>query len=79
MKKRLIAGMIIACSGFVLTAQENTTDLRSKLMLGLKGGINYSNVYDSQGAQFDANPKLGLAGGAFWQYRLVVLLAFNRR
>jgi hypothetical protein len=65
MKKILIAGMIIACSGFVLTAQENTTDLRSKLMLGLKGGINYSNVYDSQGAQFDANPKLGLAGGAF--------------
>ena len=65
MKKLIITSMMLACSGFVLNAQENTTDLRAKLMLGLKGGINYSNVYDSQGAQFDANPKLGLAGGAF--------------
>ena len=65
MKKLIITSIMIACSGFILTAQDNTTDLRAKLMVGLKGGINYSNVYDSQGAQFDANPKLGLAGGAF--------------
>lgn len=46
-------------------AQSTATDLRTKFMFGLKAGLNYSNVYDSKGAQFDANPKLGFAGGAF--------------
>lgn len=46
-------------------AQENTTDFRDKLSFGLKAGINYSNVYDSKGEEFKANPKIGLAAGMF--------------
>lgn len=48
-----------------VSAQENITDVRAKLMFGLKAGVNYSNVYDTQGEAFRANPKLGFAGGAF--------------
>jgi len=44
---------------------KNTNDLRRQLMFGLKAGANYSNVYDTKGEQFNADPKLGFAGGAF--------------
>jgi hypothetical protein len=43
----------------------STTDNREKLFFGLKVGTNYSNVYDSQGEDFVADAKFGLAGGAF--------------
>ena len=46
-------------------AQENTIDVRDKLMIGLKAGFNLSNVYDAQGEQFNADAKFGLAAGAF--------------
>lgn len=47
------------------SAQDNQTDLRSKVLFGLKVGTNFSNVYDSYGEDFDANPKFGLATGMF--------------
>ena len=40
-------------------------DDREKIHIGAKIGMNYANVYDSQGEEFDADPKLGLAAGAF--------------
>ena len=46
-------------------AQDNETDFREKFTFGLKAGINYSNVYDSQGEEFRADPKFGLAAGIF--------------
>ena len=42
-----------------------STDNREKLFFGLKVGANYSNVYDSQGENFVADAKFGLAGGGF--------------
>jgi hypothetical protein len=50
-----------------INAQEsmNRTDFRDRILFGLKLGINYSNVYDAEGAAFTANPKLGMAGGIF--------------
>ena len=36
-----------------------------KLRLGIRAGINYSNVWDEQGEDFVADPKVGFAGGAF--------------
>jgi len=36
-----------------------------KYTFGVKAGLNLSNVYDSQGEQFNADPKLGLAAGIF--------------
>ena len=40
-------------------------DDREKIHIGAKIGMNYANVYDSQGEEFDADPKFGLAAGAF--------------
>ncbi|HWZ23291.1 MAG TPA: porin family protein [Cytophagaceae bacterium] len=46
-------------------AQNGRTDLRSKLMFGVKAGLNYSNVYDSEGENFNSNPRVGFVTGAF--------------
>jgi len=37
----------------------------SQIQLGVKVGANYSNVYDSQGQEYKADGKIGLAAGAF--------------
>ncbi|MES2141006.1 MAG: porin family protein [Bacteroidota bacterium] len=58
----LIIGAVTTMANFS-SAQE--TDLREELIFGLKAGANYSNVYDTQGEEFQADPKLGLAAGAF--------------
>ena len=62
--------IIIALSMFftllnTANAQDNETDFRDKLTFGLKAGLNFSNVYDSQGEAFKTDPKFGLAAGAF--------------
>ena len=38
---------------------------RDNPYFGLKAGLNYANVYDEKGGDFEADPKLGFAGGAF--------------
>lgn len=48
-----------------LYAQEIASDTRENLIFGPKIGANYSNVYDSGDAEFNADGKLGFAGGAF--------------
>jgi hypothetical protein len=42
-------------------------DTRSKIHLGIKIGLNHSDVYDSKGEDFAASPKFGFAAGAFLQ------------
>jgi len=37
----------------------------NRIQIGAKAGLNYSNVYDSQGEAYTADGKIGLAGGAF--------------
>src|SRR4051812_41995660 len=59
---------MIAAVAFAITgsnAQESKRDYREKLLFGVKAGVNLSNVYDAQGEEFQADPKLGLAAGAF--------------
>jgi hypothetical protein len=46
-------------------AQRHGSDFSNELQFGLKIGVNYSNVYDTQGEQFNADPKFGIATGAF--------------
>lgn len=62
MKKIVI--MVLAFTSLNITAfgQE---DSRENLRLGAKVGINRANIYDSQGENFSADPKNGLAFGAF--------------
>ncbi len=65
MKKITLTAIALASLINTCYAQKDKLDVRDKLMLGVKLGANYSNVYDAQGEAFVADPKIGLAGGAF--------------
>ena len=58
----MIITALIAGLGSV-SAQDSETDNREKVQFGLKGGLNYSNVYDSKGEEFKADSKFGIAAG----------------
>ncbi len=64
--KKIILTLAIAL-GITITsyAQDNEIDFREKFMFGLKAGTNYSNVYDSEGEDFEAEGKFGVAAGGF--------------
>lgn len=61
----------------VSIAQENETDFREKLQVGLKIGANYSNVYDTEGEAFNADAKFGLAMGGFLSIPIGKYLGFQ--
>lgn len=65
MKKIALILVIIAFMAYNSSAQENGTDSRNKLQFGLKAGANLSNVYDTKGEEFNADPKIGFVTGAF--------------
>ena len=71
MKKAIILIAMVTLSVTSSYAQSETTTTtttsnnREKLFFGLKIGTNYSNVYDTQGQDFVADSKFGLAGGGF--------------
>lgn len=66
----IMLAAIMSLAGYA-NAQESSVsagdgaDLRENLRLGLKGGLNLSNVYDSKGEDFQADAKFGFTGGAF--------------
>jgi len=70
MLKKLIIGTAL-CFGLVFVAQiqssakEDVLNSTSMPQIGLKIGGNYSNVWDAQGEEFNADPKLGLALGGW--------------
>ena len=55
--------MSVFTIAFSISAQDNSA--QEQLAFGVKVGTNYSNVYDSEGEEFDANGKFGFAAGAF--------------
>jgi hypothetical protein len=63
MKKFLLI-ITVALMAISVKAQERT-DVRDKLLFGLKLGVNTSNIYDSQGQSLKTDAKLGFAAGAF--------------
>lgn len=67
MKNLIVFLFSMSFLGTVVFAQDNDnkTDYRDKLMIGFKGGANYSNVYDTKGDVFVADPKLGVVIGVF--------------
>lgn len=65
---------IVTCIGTAGSAQNATNDVkpereamdsRGRFQFGLKAGINHSNVYSTKGEEFEADPKFGIALGAF--------------
>ncbi len=64
MKKTfIIIGLGFATFGTTINAQID--DSRDVFGLGLKAGMNYSNVWDEQGQDFRADGKPGFVGGIF--------------
>ncbi len=60
---------ILTTNGKAQTAP--LADNREAMSFGLKAGVNYSNVYDSESQNFVADSKFGFAGGfcshSFWE------------
>lgn len=47
----------------IVMAQDGKIDTRGNFQFGLKAGLNYSNVYNSDTEEFSADAKFGFAGG----------------
>jgi hypothetical protein len=63
-----------------LSAQNDDDDNdnpREDVTFGLKAGINYANVWDEQGQDFRADPKVGFAGGIFFGIPIGKFLGFQ--
>ncbi|HXC06624.1 MAG TPA: porin family protein [Bacteroidia bacterium] len=64
MKKILFTAITITLVSMHVKAQE-VVDMSNRVTIGAKVGMNYSNVYDTKGDQFVAQPKWGFAAGGF--------------
>lgn len=60
-----LLGAILSLTIGTISAQDKAADKRDQLVFGIKAGMNVSNVWDEQGADFVADPKLGAVGGVF--------------
>ena len=63
----VIAMITLTAANVVAQSEPKTTrtDNREKFFFGVKAGVNLSNVYDSQGEDFVADYKVGIAAGGF--------------
>ncbi|MBF6642305.1 PorT family protein [Flavobacterium sp. J49] len=62
----VIAMITLSTTGALAQTDEKTgTDNRSEISVGIKGGVNLSNVYDSEGDDFVADSKVGFVLGGF--------------
>lgn len=59
----IVALSLFIATGATLSAQDG--DPRESTAFGVKAGMNFSNVWDEQGQDFQADPKVGFAGGLF--------------
>lgn len=62
MKKIFLMATLLLASTSITLAQDDT---RENLHAGAKIGLNYSNVYDSNGEDFEADGKFGFVAGGF--------------
>jgi len=63
MKKNIFSIIALILVANTVTAQE--TDSNSRIHIGLKAGMNYSNIYDSKNEEYTADGKVGFAAGGF--------------
>ena len=71
MNKSSIFAAALLCTAMAANAQDN------KFGIGLKIGTNYSNVYDEQGQDFNADPKFGFAAGGFLSIPVVKFIGIQ--
>lgn len=77
MKKTLMMSIIMLSIGVTVFAQNRESDERNLLTFGVKAGMNYSNVWDTKGEDFRADPKAGFAGGLFLGFPIGTYLGFQ--
>jgi len=78
MKNVLTMIAVIAFAVNNLNAQSSSSsDNRGNFSFGVKAGTNFSNVYDSNGDDFVAEGKFGLAVGAFFIIPLGKVIGFQ--
>jgi hypothetical protein len=65
MKEIVLIGVVLIGLHTIVNAQTTTTKSRNIPHVGLKAGINISNVYDTKGQNFKAKAKVGAALGGF--------------
>lgn len=65
MKKIIFTALVGFFMVHTMSAQLSGSNTSKQLHFGLKVGANVSNIYDSEGEEYDASAKVGLAGGAF--------------
>jgi hypothetical protein len=75
--KKITLAVLALVSTATINAQENDSDKENNLRIGIKAGLNYSNVYDERGDDFVADGKFGLAGGAFLSIPIGELLGIQ--
>lgn len=67
--KKVIAIAALLIGSISISVAQGSLDT-DKPHFGAKIGLNYANVYDSRGEEFDADAKTGLALGAFFSIPL---------
>lgn len=65
MKNTYLRIITLLLAGAITPVNAQETTYREQFTGGLKIGTNFSNVYDSEGEDFDADGKFGLAAGVF--------------
>ncbi|MBI9068898.1 MAG: PorT family protein [Salinivirgaceae bacterium] len=77
MKKIILMLGVVALISFNSSAQNGSSDTRKDLKIGIKGGLNLSNVYDTKSENYDANAKFGFVAGGFLAIPLGQYLGFH--
>ena len=77
MKKIILLVVALAFLAINNKAQGYHDDFRDRLMFGIKAGLNVSNVYDTKGEEFRADPKVGMAAGIFLSIPIGKFLGFQ--
>jgi hypothetical protein len=81
MKKLSVAALSIMfiCLSTAADAQQTAIykDTRTHMLLGVKAGVNASNVWDEAGNDFRANTKAGFVGGGFMSLPLGMYLGIQ--
>lgn len=75
--KKIILGLILLSSGITINTQAGGLIPTGDFTFGAKVGLNFSNVWDEKGLDFQADPKIGLAGGVFLGVPIGKILGFQ--
>ena len=65
MKNKLIILSTLSVLSIFSASAQDEDNRRENIEFGVKAGLNISNVWDSEGQEFEADRKAGFAGGVF--------------